>query len=32
VRNQLTWFSAQGMVKGEVDAGAIIDTRFLPTR
>lgn len=32
VRNQLAWFSAQGMVKGEVDAGAIIDTRFLPTR
>ncbi len=32
VRNQLAWFTAQGMVKGEVDAGAIIDTRFLPTR
>ncbi len=32
VRNQLAWFSAQGMVKGEVDANAIIDTRFLPTR
>ena len=32
VRNQLAWFSAQGMVKGEVDAAAIIDTRFMPTR
>jgi NitT/TauT family transport system substrate-binding protein len=32
VRNQLAWFSAQGMVKGEVDANAVIDTRFLPTR
>ena len=32
VRNQLAWFTAQGMVKGEVDAAAIIDTRFLPTR
>lgn len=32
VRNQLAWFTAQGMVKGEVDANAIIDTRFLPTR
>ena len=32
VRNQLAWFSAQGMVKGEVDANAIIDTRFMPTR
>lgn len=32
VRAQLAWYTAQGMVKGEVDAGAIIDTRFLPTR
>lgn len=32
VRRQLTWFSEQGMVKGEVDANAIIDTRFLPTK
>lgn len=32
VRSQLAWFSAQGMVKGEVDANAIIDTRFMPTR
>jgi len=32
VRNQLSWFTAQGMVKGEVDANAIIDTRFMPTR
>ncbi|MCC6718823.1 MAG: ABC transporter substrate-binding protein [Acetobacteraceae bacterium] len=32
VRHQLAWYSAQGMVKGEVDANAIIDTSFLPTR
>jgi len=32
VRHQLAWFTAQGMVKGEVDANAIIDTRFLPTK
>ena len=32
VRLQLAWFSAQGMVKGEIDPAAIIDTRFLPTR
>ena len=32
VRRQLAWFSEQGMVKGEVDANAIIDTRFLPTK
>jgi len=32
VRAQLAWFEAQGMVKGDVDAAAIIDTRFLPTR
>ncbi len=32
VRAQLAWFEAQGMVKGDVDATAIIDTRFLPTR
>jgi len=32
VRNQLAWYTAQGMVKGEVDAAKIIDTRFLPTR
>lgn len=32
VRRQLTWYEAQGMVKGKVDADAIIDTGFLPTR
>jgi NitT/TauT family transport system substrate-binding protein len=32
VRAQLDWFQEQGMVKGEVDAKAIIDTSFLPTR
>ena len=32
VRNQLAWFTAQDMVKGAVDANAIIDSRFLPTR
>ena len=32
VRRQLAWYMEQGMVKGEVDANAIIDTGFLPTR
>lgn len=32
VRTQLAWFTEQGMVKGDIDANAIIDTRFLPTR
>jgi NitT/TauT family transport system substrate-binding protein len=32
VRAQLAWFGEQGMVKGDIDADAIIDTRFLPTR
>ena len=32
VRAQLAWFSAQGMVKGAIDANAIIDTSFLPQR
>jgi NitT/TauT family transport system substrate-binding protein len=32
VTAQLTWFTAQGMVKGRIDAADIIDTRFLPTR
>ena len=29
---QLTWFEAQGLVKGDLDPHAVIDTRFLPTR
>ena len=32
VRAQLAWFTAQNMVKGPIDAAAIIDTAFLPTR
>ncbi len=32
VRAQLAWFAQQGMVKGDIDPEAIIDTRFLPTR
>ena len=32
VHRQLAWFTAQGMVKGDVDVDKIIDTRFLPTR
>jgi hypothetical protein len=30
VRHQLAWYEAQGMVKGKVDADAIIDTGFMP--
>lgn len=29
---QLKWFKAQGLVKGDADPQAVIDTRFLPTR
>ena len=32
VKAQLAWFEAQGMVKGAIDPGDIIDTRFLPAR
>lgn len=32
VIEQVTWFRGQGLVKGEGDPRAIIDTRFLPTR
>ncbi len=32
VRAQLAWFTEQKMVKGDIDANAIIDTRFLPTK
>ena len=32
VRAQLAWFAQQGMVKGDIDPEAIIDTSFMPTR
>ena len=32
VTHQLAWFTAENMVKGNIDARDIIDTRFLPTR
>jgi NitT/TauT family transport system substrate-binding protein len=32
VTAQLAWFRAQGLVKGDLDAAALIDTGFLPTR
>ncbi len=32
VTEQLRWFKAQDLVKGNADAGAVIDTQFLPTR
>jgi len=32
VKSQLAWFTAQGMVKGNINADEIIDTRFMPTR
>jgi NitT/TauT family transport system substrate-binding protein len=32
VTAQLAWFRKQGLVKGDLDAAAIIDTGFLPTR
>lgn len=32
IRAQLAWFVGQNMVKGDIDADTIIDTRFLPTR
>jgi NitT/TauT family transport system substrate-binding protein len=31
VRAQLAWFTAQGMVKAQINPDDIIDTRFLPT-
>ncbi len=30
VTAQLKWFEAQGMVKGDIDPGKIVDTRFMP--
>jgi NitT/TauT family transport system substrate-binding protein len=32
VRDQVRWFRAQGLVKGDADPDSMIDTRFLPTR
>ncbi len=32
VADQLRWFRAQGLVKGDADPASVIDTRFLPTR
>ena len=32
VKEQLRWFRAQGMVKGDADPASLIDTRFLPVR
>jgi NitT/TauT family transport system substrate-binding protein len=32
VREQVRWFKAQGLVKGNADPAAMIDTRFLPAR
>ncbi|MEA2741583.1 MAG: NitT/TauT family transport system substrate-binding protein [Acetobacteraceae bacterium] len=32
VLDQVRWFKAQGLVKGDIDPAAMLDTRFLPTR
>lgn len=32
IRAQVAWFHAQGLVRGEIDPDAIIDTSFLPVR
>ncbi len=32
VLNQLRWFKAQGLVKGDADPATMIDTQFLPTQ
>jgi len=32
IARQLNWFKAQGLVKGDLPASAIIDTQFLPAR
>jgi hypothetical protein len=29
---QVDWFKAQGLVKGDIDPAAMLDTSFLPTR
>ncbi|HUN39980.1 MAG TPA: ABC transporter substrate-binding protein [Acetobacteraceae bacterium] len=31
ISRQLNWFKAQGLVKGDLPASALIDTQFLPT-
>lgn len=32
VADQIRWFKAQGLVKGDADPASMLDTRFLPTR
>ncbi|HVY14823.1 MAG TPA: ABC transporter substrate-binding protein [Rhodopila sp.] len=32
VLNQIAWFKAQGLVKGDLDPSAMLDTHFLPAR
>jgi len=32
VVNQVNWFRAQGLVKGDADPRSMLDTRFMPTR
>ena len=32
VTDQVRWFKAQGLVKGNADPASMLDTRFLPTR
>jgi NitT/TauT family transport system substrate-binding protein len=32
VLDQVRWFKAQGLVKGDADPAAMLDTRFLPVR
>ncbi|WP_158933081.1 ABC transporter substrate-binding protein [Acidisphaera sp. S103] len=32
VENQVRWFKAQGLVKGDMDPAVMLDTHFLPTR
>ena len=32
VADQVRWFRAQGLVKGDADPMTMMDTRFLPTR
>lgn len=32
ITRQLRWFKAQGLVQGDKDAAALMDTQFLPTR
>jgi NitT/TauT family transport system substrate-binding protein len=32
VADQIRWFKAQGLVKGDADPASMLDTRFMPTR